>query len=153
AVRVDHEPAAVKQVPANAEMGKQAAILKNVANTPAMLRHEDASLRVEQGRAIDRDAPAAGPDQAADNVDQRRLPRAGAAEQCSDRGLRDEARGQSKILSRMVDVDVEAHVATRGAPIRRASSSEASRAVMEIATEISVSRSAPASPPGTWVKV
>ena len=60
--------------------------------------------------------------------------------------------------ARAIDVDVEAHVApylacSGRAPTRRASSSEASSAPIEITTEIRVRRIAPASPPGTWVKV
>ena len=43
----------------------------------------------------------------------------------------------------------EAHVAACLAPTRRARNSEASRAAIEIRTEITVSRKAPASPPGT----
>ena len=41
----------------------------------------------------------------------------------------------------------------RRAPMRRASSSEASSAAIEIAIDTRVSRSAPASPPGIWVRV
>ena len=58
-----------------------------------------------------------------------------------------------KVAARVLDVDVEAHVATCRAPMRRASSSEPSRAAIEIAIDTSVSRSAPASPPGIWVRV
>ena len=43
--------------------------------------------------------------------------------------------------------------AIRWTPMRRASSSEPSRASMEIAIDTRVSRIAPASPPGTWVRV
>ena len=134
-------------------MRKQTAVLEDVADATAVLGHEQAALRVDQRLAVDHDAAAVGPDQAADDIDQRGLARARAAEQRRHAGLRDEACGQAKRVARMIDVDVEAHVATRGAPMRRASSSDASRAAIEITTETSVSRSAPASPPGTWVRV
>ena len=134
-------------------MREEAAVLEDVADAAAVLRHEDAALGIDQRLAIDHDAAAVRPDQAADDIDQRRLARARAAEQRRDAGLRGEARGEAKLAERVIDVDVEAHVATRGAPMRRASSSEASRAAIEIATETSVRRSAPASPPGTWVRV
>ena len=55
--------------------------------------------------------------------------------------------------ARVVDVDLQAHAAIRWTPMRRASSSEPSRASMEMAIDTRVSRIAPASPPGTWVKV
>ena len=56
-------------------------------------------------------------------------------------------------LVRDRDLDGARHSTAIRFPMTRASPSEANRAATEIAIEISVSRSAPASPPGTWVKV
>ena len=118
-----------------------------------MARHEKAALGVEQRLAVDDDASALRPDQAGDDVDQARLARTRAAEQRRHTGLGGEARGEVEGAARMLDVDLEAHVATRRAPMRRASNSEPSSASIEIATDTRVSRNAPASPPGTWVRV
>src|SRR5262249_25059654 len=147
------EPAAIEQVLAHAEMREQAAVLEDVADAPAMLGDEHAARRVDQRRAVDDDAPALRPDQAANDVDQGRLARARAAEQRRHAGLCGELRGQPEAAARMLDVDVEAHAARWRAPIRRASSSEPSKAAIEMAIDTRVSRRAPTSPPGTWVKV
>src|SRR5262249_16948678 len=130
AVDSKREPASVEQVATHAEMGEQAAVLKDIADAPTVLGHELAALGVDQRLALDRNAAAVGPDQAANDIDQRRLARTRAAEQCRDPGWRGEARSQAKRVARMIDVDVEAHVAILGAPMRRASSSEASRAAI-----------------------
>ena len=134
-------------------MREQPAVLEDVADAAMMARHEDAALGVDKHLAVDGDAAAVGPDQAADDVDQGRLARARAAEQRRQPGRGREARGDAEAAARVVDVDVQAHAAIRWTPMRRASSSEPSRASMEIAIDTRVSRIAPASPPGTWVRV
>src|SRR5580698_10559198 len=75
------EPAAVQQVLAHAEMREQAAVLEDVADAATMAWHEHTALGVDQGLAIDDDAPALRPDESGDDIDQGRLARARAAEQ------------------------------------------------------------------------
>ena len=53
----------------------------------------------------------------------------------------------------VIEIDLETHVVIPRAPMRRASSSDPSRASIEMAIEIRVRRSAPASPPGICVSV
>ena len=147
------EPAPVEQVAAHAEMREQPAVLEDIADAAAMPRNEDAALGVDQHLAVDGDAAAVRPHQAADDVDQGRLARARPAEQRRQPGRGREARVDPKAAAQVIDVDFQAHAAIRWTPMRRASSSEPSSASIEIAIETSVSRIAPASPPGTWVKV
>ncbi len=66
------------------------------------------------------------------------------------RGLRDFLEGALSVPD--TNLQRRAHPAMRRLT-RRAITSEANSAATEMAIEISVSRSAPASPPGTWVKV
>ena len=134
-------------------MREQPAVLEDVADAAMMARHEDAALGVDKHLAVDGDAAAVRPHQAADDVDQGRLARARPTEQRRQAGRGREARGDAEVVARVVDVDFQAHAAIRWTPMRRASSSEPSRASMEIAIDTRVSRIAPASPPGTWVRV
>ncbi|MNT93516.1 hypothetical protein D3C72_2350120 [compost metagenome] len=53
----------------------------------------------------------------------------------------------------MAGGDRKRHSMLTRLPMMRARNSETSKASMEITTETMVSRNAPASPPGTWVKV
>ena len=104
-------------------------------------------------RAVDGDAALVGPDQAGDDVDQRVLPAperpnsAVSRPAVSKRGVEREARRADGGRRRRASFDVHA------AGSRRARTSEASSAAIAMAIETSVSRSAPASPPGTCVKV
>src|SRR5438094_6603245 len=147
------EPASIEQVAAHAEMGEQPAVLEDIADSPAMLGNERAAPGVDQHLAVDGDLAAVGPDQAADDIDQRGLARARAAEQRRQARRRREARAELEAVARMVEVDVEAHAAICRTPMRRASSSEPSSAAMEIAIDTRVSLSAPESPPGICVRV
>src|SRR5260221_2537762 len=95
-IALTHEPAAVEQVLAHAEVRKEAAVLEDVADATTVLGNEYAARGIDQRLAIDHDAAAVGLDQAADDIDQRRLARPRAAEQRRDAGLGNEARGQAK---------------------------------------------------------
>src|SRR6202030_3062791 len=119
----------------------------------AMPGHEHAAIGVDPGLAVDDHLAVLRLYQPGHDVDEGRLARAGTAEQRRQSRLRREARLEAEAAQCVADVDVEAHVATRRAPMRRASSSEDSRAAMEITIDTRVRRSAPASPPGTCVKV
>src|SRR5471030_2424904 len=134
-------------------MREEAAVLEDVAHLPAVLGHEHVAFSIDQRLAVDDHLAALWPDQAGHDVDQRGLARARAAEQRSHAARRDEARVEREVAQRVMDVEFEAHVATRRAPIRRARNSDPSSAAIEITMDTSVSRSAPASPPGTCVKV
>jgi hypothetical protein len=52
------KPAAVEQVLAHAEMREQAAILEDVADAAAVLRHEHAAFGIDQRLAVDHDLAA-----------------------------------------------------------------------------------------------
>src|SRR3546814_13590822 len=112
-------------------MGEEAPLLEDVADAAPLLGHEEPPLGVDQDFAVHHDAPAIGPDQAADDVDQRRLAGAGAAEQrrqpsaAGEPGLQREARADP-----VPDIDLQHHPAPSRLPIRRATSSEASSTAM-----------------------
>ena len=77
-----HEPVPIEEIAPHAEMREQAAFLEDVADASLVRRHEHASLGVDQHLSVDRDSAAVGPDQTADDIDDRGLSRTGAAEQC-----------------------------------------------------------------------
>src|SRR5262245_3561812 len=85
------EPAPVEKVATHAEMREQATVLKDIADAPAVLGHEDAALGVDQHLAVDGDAAAIGLYQAADDVDQSALARARASEKRRQSGSSREA--------------------------------------------------------------
>ena len=147
------EPAAVQQVVADAEVGEEPAVLEDVADAAPVLRNEHAPLGVDQHLAVDRDPAARGPQEPADDVDQGGLARPRATEQRREARCGREACREPEVLADVIDVDFQAHATARRAPIRRASSSDPSKASIDSAIDISVRRRAPASPPGTWVKV
>ena len=148
------EPATVKKVLANTEVGKQPAVLEDIADPPAVAGNEHPAFGVDEHLAVNGNAASCRANEAADDVDQRRLARPRAAKQRREAGLGGEACREPEVLTDVIDVDVQAHAtAVRRAPIRRASTSDPRSASMDIAIDISVRRSAPASPPGTCVKV
>ncbi len=134
-------------------MRKQPRVLEHHADTAFVLGHENNGACVDQHAAVDLDAALVGPDQPGDHVDQRRLARTGRPEQCRQPPGALEAGIDGEIAEPMADVDEDAHSMSIRRPTRRASTSEATSAAIEMMMEISVSRSAPSSPPGTCVKV
>ena len=120
-----------------------------------MLRQDNTAFGVDQRLAIDADMTGIGADQPADDIDQRGLARARAAEQGCQASVGGEGGIEREVAEPVADGDVESgrHSISIRRPTIRAIHSEKKSAATEIAIEISVSRSAPASPPGTWVKV
>ncbi len=141
-----------QEVPPHAEMREEPRVLEHVADAAAMRRQPDARLRVGQHRAVGDDPGALGPDEARDRVDEGRLARSRRAEDRRDAGRRLEGGVEPERALPMRDRDGERHAAIRRAT-RRASHSDRARAASDTTTEISVRRIAPASPPGTCVRV
>ena len=108
---------------------------------------------VDERDAVERDAALVRPDQPGDDVDERGLAGARPAEQRDEPAAGLEAGIEQELAQAMLDVDCQRHSTSRRRLAQRAISSEASKASMEIATDTRVRRSAPASPPGTCVKV
>ncbi len=153
ALAARHEPAAEQQVLPHRQVREQPSFLEHVADAPAVPGHEHAARGVDQRRAVDHDATALGAQKSGDDVDQRALAGAGAAEQRGQPSRRHEAGIEGECSQPMGDADLEAHSDHDRWPTRRAISSDMSSAPIEIAIETRVRRSAPASPPGIWVKV
>ena len=63
------EDTSVSQVALHREMGKEAVVLKDVADAPAMGRNENARAGIQENRAIDRDATALGTKQSGNHVE------------------------------------------------------------------------------------
>ncbi|BBK33495.1 hypothetical protein STHU_41290 [Allostella humosa] len=103
------EPAAIQQVVADAEMGEEARFLEDVANAPAVARHEDAGRPIHQHPPVDHHAPLVRPHQPGHDVDERGLARAGAAEERRQPGLAGEAGIQREAPEAVADIDVEPH--------------------------------------------
>ncbi len=133
-------------------MRKQPILLEHIADAAPVHRHEAPLLGIDQADAVDRDAAARRPHQAGDQIDDRALAGAGAAEQGREARSAGEARVEREAAELMVDVERQHQAPDNRRPIRRASISAASSAVIEITTEMIDKRSAPSSPPGTWVK-
>ena len=134
-------------------MGEETPLLEYITDAPAEFRNEQSAVGVHQRRVVQDDAAAIGADHAGDDIDQRGLARAGAAEKCRQPAVGDEARLQQERPEPVRDVDREAHCADILSSTRRASNSEIRSAPIEITIDTSVSRKAPASPPGIWVSV
>ena len=133
-------------------MREEAAFLEDIAEAAPLGRQVDALRAREQGLAADRDAAAIGPQQPRQHVDEAGLAGAGAAEQRGDAGIgRGEARLDLKRAEALLDLDFDHASPCRRRPRRRAMSSETTSAAMAITTEITASRHAAASPPGTCV--
>src|SRR3546814_5396924 len=67
------KPAAVEQVMAHAEMGEQAAVLKDVADLAAMRRHRHATGRIGQHMPVDRHPGLLRPQPTGDRIEHCRL--------------------------------------------------------------------------------
>src|SRR5262249_30163893 len=143
-----HAPAVI-EIGRHTKVREQASLLEYVADAPAMRRHVDAVLGIEQDGVIEHDAAAVRRDQAGDNVGERGLAGAGGTEQRGDAARRVEARLQGKIAEPLFHVEREhPHSPWKRVPARRASHSAAISAASEMAIATSTSRPAAASPPG-----
>jgi hypothetical protein len=65
------KPRSIKQIPAHAQMREKAAFLKDGPKLTPVGRQEYPAIRVEEGSAIDDDAPALGPQQPRNGVEER----------------------------------------------------------------------------------
>ena len=151
--RARREPSAEQQVLPHREMGEETSLLEDVADAPAVFRNEQPAFGIHQRRVVQDDPAAVGANHAGDDVDQRGLARAGAAEECREPALGDEARLQQERPEPVRNIDRETHYADILSSTRRAMNSEMRSAPMEMTIETSVSRKAPLSPPGIWVSV
>ncbi len=145
------KPSAIEQVAAHGQMRKQAGVLKHIADAAAVARNVDAPAGIEQGVAIEHDAAAGRPDQARDRVDHRRLAGAGPAEYGGHTVVGREPHLERQRAQRHFDVDLEHQSPRIMRATGRASSSEAMSVAKARPIETRVRRSAPVSPPGTWV--
>ncbi len=135
-------------------MRQQPAFLEHDADPAPMRRNPDPLFRVDQYAIVERHPPRMGPQQAAHDVDQRRLAGSGPAEKRRDAVFCIEIGREVEGALPMRDRDRQpARHATSLRATPRARSSDATSAAMETATDTRVSFRAPASPPGTWVSV
>ena len=118
-----------------------------------MAWHVDPLRGVEQRLAVEDDPAAGRAEQAGDGVDHRGLAGARPTEQCRDAGVGGEADIEVQCAEPAGDSDLEHQMPRTIRATGRASSSEASIAANARPIDTSVSRKAPDSPPGTWVKV
>src|SRR5262249_7003816 len=128
-------------------------LLKHISDAPPVSRDKNAGRGIDERCAIDSDPPPIGTNKAADDVDERGFSRAGLSEERGQPPLRDEAHFQCEDAQLMRDIDLDRHSVQILRPTHRAINSDTMRAAMEMAIDTSVRRSAPASPPGTWVNV
>src|SRR5499426_243596 len=147
------EPAAEQEILPHGQVRKQATFLEHVADAPAMSRNEYPLIGIDQRPAVENDAAAVGPHDPGDDVDERGLARAGAAEERREPPVRDEVRIERERSEPVPDVDRETHSTPNCWPTRRANSSETRSAPIEMTIDTSVRRMAPSSPPGICVKV
>ena len=147
------EPAAVEQVTAHGQMREQPGVLEDIADAPPMAGHVDPLRGVEQRLAIEDDPTARRAEQAGDRVDHRGLAGPRPAEQRRDAGVGGEADVEIERAEPAGEIDLEHQMPRTIRATGRASSSDASIAANARPIETSVSRKAPDSPPGTWVKV
>src|SRR5713101_3718636 len=118
-----------------------------------MPRHKYIAVGVGENLVADHNSGMIRTDQAGNRVDQRGLARARAAEQRRKPTVTPKIRVESKVPETVPDPNLEHQSPTTRRVASRASSSETRSAVIEIAIETRVRRSAPRSPPGVWVKV
>src|SRR5262249_28731635 len=147
------EPAAEQKILPHRQVRKQPPLLEHVADTPAMLPHEDAALGVDQRQPVDDDSTARGAHEPADDIDKGRLASARRPEQRRQPSVGDEFCLQHEGAEAVRDVHLESHSDQDFWPTRRAINSDTSSAVMAMTMDTMVSRMAPASPFGTWVNV
>src|SRR5262249_46077573 len=131
---------------------KQPAFLEDVADAPAVRRHVDALLRVEQHGAVELDAAAIGLDQPGGEVGDGGLAGPGGAEQRGDAFGGLELRCEAKVAEPFLDVDQQhGHSPWKRRPARRANHSDAISATSASTIATTTRRPAAASPPGTLV--
>jgi hypothetical protein len=147
------EAAAIEQVLPHRQMREQAVLLEDIADAAAMHGYEDMARGVHQGGVVDDDAPVLGAHQAGNDIDERGLAGAGAAEQRRQARAGLEAGVEREGAQRVTDRDREAHPTSSRRPMRRARTSEPISASIETTIDTAVRRKAPASPPGTCVSV
>ena len=148
------EPAAVEQVLPHGQMREQPPLLEHVADAAPVARHEDAARRCRPARRRRSSMrPWSGRISPAMTLTSEVLPAPERPNSAMSPPPVSKRASSRKFAEPVPDVDGQRHSTSRRRLARRASSSEASSASIEIATETSVRRSAPASPPGTCVKV
>ena len=134
-------------------MREEAAFLKNGPKLTPVGWQKYPAIRIKKGGAIDDHTPALGPEQSRDDVEERGFARAGMPKQRDEAALGRECGIEREAAKLLEGADFD-HVATcRLRPARRARNSDANRAAIEMTMDMTVSRSAPASPPGTCVSV
>ena len=153
ALRGRREPAPVTQIGRHAQMRKQPRILEHHADAAFVLGYENSVAGVDQHPPVDGDAAALRADQPGDRVDQRGLAGTGRPEQRRQSARAFEGRIKNKAALMVTDVDRDTHSMSIRRPSRRANTSEATSAPIEMTMLMRVSRKAPSSPPGTCVNV
>src|ERR1700730_17302789 len=134
-------------------MRKEPSLLEDISEPASFRRDVDALIGGEQHLAANRDAPAIGPRQPGQQVDERRLARAGAAEQRGDAGGgRGEARLEQKGAEALLDVDLDQATPRTRRSRRRARSSGTTSPPIASSTDSRARRQAAVSPPGAWVR-
>ncbi len=147
------EPAPEHEVLTNREVREKPALLKDISDPAPVGRDKDAGCGIDERSSVDSDSSPIGANKAADDVDERGFSRAGLPKERGQPSLRGEPHLQREDAQAMCDIDFDRHSIQILRPTHRAISSDTMRAAMEIAIDTSVRRSAPASPPGTWVNV
>src|SRR5688572_409227 len=141
----------VTQVAERIEMGKQSCVLEHVTDAPPFGRQALAAARVFEHDAVDLDVRLVGGEQTGDDVDERRLAAAGAAEQADDARSRDVDRHvQRESIPTLQCANAEHAGPQRPSSrcTRREMSSEINRPIRPSEKEIAASRAASASPSG-----
>ncbi len=134
-------------------MRKEAGFLEHIGKAAAVDGGEKPALTVGDRVAVEHDAALIGPEEAGDDVDKRGLAGAGAAEKSGHPALRAEGGVDREGAETKARFDLEPHAATVRRAAAEAMASESISAAIEMTTEITARRIAPASPPGTCVKV
>ena len=130
-------------------MREEARLLKNHADPAPAGGDVDAFGGIEEDALVQHDTARFGSPQPGDHAHDRRFARPGPAEERRHAVLDRKRRVEREIAAPVRDLDGKAQAAVRARRARRASSSEASSAPSAITMETTLSRSAPASPPGT----
>src|SRR5690606_26565492 len=93
--------------------------LKDIADAAALRRQEDAALRVEKRHIAERDAPTLGAAEPGYGREQRRLARAGRANDAGDAVARLEGGIERKRIKPVMDFGLERHAHCAAPPMRR----------------------------------
>src|SRR5262245_23620080 len=105
------EDVSVEQGALHREMGKEAVILKDVADAPAMGWHEDARGGIQQHGVIDRDAAALGTKQSGNHVENAGFARARRTEDGCHSAFALEVRFKNELAEMRPCRNFEAHIA------------------------------------------